>query len=234
MARPLSFALETEANELRRRIALGDTAPVDIKRALQQLGVLSVFMPMQDTFSGMCLKYQEKRFMLINSGVALGRQHFTIAHELYHLFVQKEFSSRICDQNPSDPIEKQANDFATLFLMPRSGIIEEFKKFEIIYKADVNIAHILYLHQYFGVSFQSMIYRLNNLNLISDPQKEAFLEYSPTVVAKEYGYSTSLYFPSQERLVLGDYSAKAQSLFTKELISEGHLIDLLSEIKLDE
>lgn len=42
------------------------------------------------------------------------------------------------------------------------------------------------------------------------------------------------YTPTNEKIVLGDYSAKAQSLFNKELISEGHLIDLLSEIKLDE
>ena len=56
MARPLSITLEIEANELRRRIALGDTAPVDTRKALQQLGVLCVFMPMQETFSGMCLR----------------------------------------------------------------------------------------------------------------------------------------------------------------------------------
>ena len=79
-----------------------------------------------------------------------------------------------------------------------------------------------------------MIYRLNNLGLISDKQKETFLLYQPTAVAREYGYSTSLYTPTNEKIVLGDYSAKAQSLFNKELISEGHLIDLLSEIKLDE
>ena len=69
MARPLSITLEIEANELRRRIALGDTAPVDTRKALQQLGVLCVFMPMQETFSGMCLKHKEKRFMLVNSKV---------------------------------------------------------------------------------------------------------------------------------------------------------------------
>lgn len=39
MARPLSIALEIDANELRRRISLGDTAPVDTRKALQQLGV---------------------------------------------------------------------------------------------------------------------------------------------------------------------------------------------------
>ena len=61
MARPLSITLEIEANELRRRIALGDTAPVDTRKALQQLGVLCVFMPMQETFSGMCLKHKEKK-----------------------------------------------------------------------------------------------------------------------------------------------------------------------------
>ena len=43
MARPLSITLEIEANELRRRIALGDTAPVDTRKALQQLGVLCIY-----------------------------------------------------------------------------------------------------------------------------------------------------------------------------------------------
>ena len=181
MARPLSITLEIDANELRRRIALGDTAPVDTRKALQQLGVLCVFMPMQETFSGMCLKHKEKRFMLVNSKVALGRQHFTIAHELYHLFIQEEFSSQICPQSSSDPVEKQADCFATFFLMPRNGVIEEFKKLGMKYTADVNIAHVLYLQQYFGVSFQSMIYRLNNLGLISDKQKETFLLYQPTI-----------------------------------------------------
>ncbi len=234
MARPLSIELESQANELRRRISLGDTAPVDTKKALQQLGVLCVFLPMQGSFSGMCMKYQDKRFMLVNSSEVLGRQHFTVAHELYHLFIQEEFSSQVCAINSSDPIEKRADAFATLFLMPRNGIIEEFKKLGIKYTTEINTAHILYLQNYFGVSFQSMIYRLANLDLISNQQKENFLEVSPATVAKQYGYGTDLYFPTNEKLVLGDYSAKAQSLFDKELISEGHLIDLLSEIKLDE
>ena len=234
MARPLSIALEIDANELRRRISLGDTAPVDTRKALQQLGVLCVLMPMQESFSGMCLKYKDKRFMLVNSKVALGRQHFTIAHELYHLFIQDQFSSQICPMNSTDSVEKKADTFATLFLMPRNGGIEEFKKLGLSYPSDVNVAHILYLQHYFGVSFQSMIFRMNNLNLISDTQKENFLQCQPTVIAKEYGYSKNLYTPTNESIVLGDYSAKAQSLFNKELISEGHLINLLSAIKLDE
>lgn len=99
MARPLSITLEIEANELRRRIALGDTAPVDTRKALQQLGVLCVFMPMQETFSGMCLKHKEKRFMLVNSKVALGRQHLLL-HMNYIIYLFKRNFLRRFALNP--------------------------------------------------------------------------------------------------------------------------------------
>ena len=89
MARIPEYQYENEASRLRARFLLGDRLPVDIESLLVDQGIITVYTPMSDSFSGMCLKYDEQtNFILINSKMPMGRQNFTVAHEFYHLFVQ--------------------------------------------------------------------------------------------------------------------------------------------------
>ena len=39
----------------------------------------------------MLVKQDDVKFMLINANHSIGKQNFSIAHELYHLFVQENF-----------------------------------------------------------------------------------------------------------------------------------------------
>lgn len=49
----------------------------------------------------------------INSDMNLGRQRFTLAHELYHLLIEKDFKFKVCNDNDSNETsEKEANIFA--------------------------------------------------------------------------------------------------------------------------
>ena len=116
MARIPEYQYENEASRLRARFLLGDRLPVDIESLLVDQGIITVYTPMSDSFSGMCLKYDEQtNFILINSTMPMGRQNFTVAHELYHLFVQDPNSYEVhsCDiNNPQSTIEKHANSFA--------------------------------------------------------------------------------------------------------------------------
>ena len=89
MARIPEYQYENEASKLRAKFLLGDRLPVDMESLLVEQGILTVYTPMSENFSGMCLKYDEStNFILINSNMVMGRQNFTVAHELYHLFVQ--------------------------------------------------------------------------------------------------------------------------------------------------
>lgn len=238
MARTPEYLIENEASQLRERFYLGDRLPVDIEGLLLKQGILTVFTPMSADFSGMCLKYDDKtNFMLVNSDIVLGGQNFTIAHELYHLYVQDthEFKVHSCDIiNPQSPIERHANTFASYFLMPRAGVIDVMQRIGCS-KKNVNAAHIIVMCNYFGVSYLAMLVRVNKILVLSQERFEALKEVQPVSMAKEFGLKTDVFVkPIVKEKVIGDYASKAQSLYESELISKGHLIELLDDIKLSE
>ena len=84
--RPNKFVIEKQVSEFRSDNGLSLSEPIALKSLLLKLNILTIFRPLSENFSGMCLKDKSgHRFMLVNSNQSQGRQHFTIAHELYHL-----------------------------------------------------------------------------------------------------------------------------------------------------
>jgi len=223
--------LEKAAVEFRKECGYNTDNPIRVKSLLQQLNVLTIFRKMEGTFSGMSLKVNEDRFMLINSTHSIGRQHFTIFHELYHLYIQKDFERIICD-GPKDSKNKKeesnADIFAANVMLPRDGILnfipaEQLKKDKILFST------ILALEQYYSCSHQAMLIRLENLNLITQKMKDSFAT-DVIVEAQKYGYDTALYEAGNENLVIGDYGVKAKRLFDEEIISKAHYLELMREL----
>ena len=129
--------IEQQAHEIRNKWGLTLFEPIRLKSLLIQLNVLTVFQSMSNEFSGMAVKIGKgvdtQRFMLVNSNSTLGRQHFTICHELYHLFVQEDFFSMICEAgrfDKKDIEEYNADWFAAYFLLPEAGIMRLIPKQE--------------------------------------------------------------------------------------------------------
>ncbi len=237
MARIPEYLIENEASQLRERFFLGDRLPVDIEGLLLKQGILTVFTPMSSDFSGMCLKYKDNtNFILVNSNMVLGRQNFTIAHELYHLFIQedKEFKVHSCEiVSPQSAIERHANTFASYFLLPRAGVIDVMQRIGCD-KKTINVAHVIVMCNYFGVSYMAMLVMINKLLKLTPERLDALKEVQPVSMAKEFSLKTDIFEkPKEKEKVIGDYASKAQSLYESGLISKGHLIELLSDIKLD-
>ena len=236
MARTAEYIIEGEANDLRDRFFFGNRLPVDIEGLLIKQGILTVFTKMSTDFSGMCLKYsKDTNFILINSDIVLGRQNFTIAHELYHLFVQddNDFKVHSCDvTNPQSPIERHANTFASYFLLPQAGIVEVMERIECN-KKTINAAHIIMMCNYFGVSYKAMLIRLDKILGLPRDRYDILNAVQPIPTAMAFSLDTEVFEkPKVKEKVIGDYSSKAQSLYESGLISKGHLIELLDEIKL--
>jgi hypothetical protein len=74
--------------------------------------------------------------------------------------------------------------------------------------------------------------RLKKMKLISQGYYD---EYSNGVKqsARRYGYLTTLYEPTNEKLVIGPYGSLANKLFDNNHISEGHYRELMSAIGID-
>lgn len=226
--------VESQVSKFRRTMGLSDSEAVNLKSLLLKLNVLTIFRPLSDNFSGMSLKSGEKRFMLINSNHSISRQNFTIAHELYHLYIDQNPIPHNCyGSGKKSDIEQCADAFAQMFLMPSDGVMQMIPEDELI-DGQVSMASVLRIEHYFSVSYSSVLNRLFDLKLIDRNQRKSFMEYSVKKTAREYGYDMSLYEAGNENLTIGDFGEKARKLFDKEKISEGHYIELLQKIGIDD
>ena len=233
--KPNKFVIEKQVLEFRMDNGLSTSEAITLKSLLLKLNILTIFRPLSDNFSGMCLKDTSgHRFMLINSNQPRGRQHFTIAHELYHLYMEERPTPHKC--NPGfgnkNPVEQCADMFASSLLMPEAGLCQLIPETELKTK-DISIATILKLEHYFSVSRSALLYRLLNIGLISENTRSRLAEIRVKYSARCFGYDTALYEPANEGLVIGDFGEKARFLFEQEKISEGHYLELLHKININ-
>lgn len=228
--------LEKAAVQFRSEHGISTKDAIRLKSLLQKLNTITIFKPLVHDFSGMALKTGNHenvyRFMLVNSGQSTGKQHFTICHELYHLYIQKNFVSRICKtglfDKKQDREEYNADVFASFLLLPTDGLIELIPDKEL-HEKQISLSTIVYLEQFFSCSRRALLYRLKRMKLITDAIYDL---YTPNVKrsALEYGYNTSLYEPGNDGVIIGDYGTSAKKLFDKDLISQSHYFSLLADL----
>lgn len=216
------------AAKFRSELGIGLAEPVNAKTLIRKLGITVMYRPLSENSFGISCMSMGKRFMLVNSNSTRGRQHFTIAHELYHLYYDEKPTPHICDSVVSTE-EKNANRFAASLLMPREGILTMVSKEEIA-KHAVYLVTVLRMEQLFGVSRMTLLIRLKDLGLIDQPCLDKLKGVPVKESAMEYGYDLSLYESGNEGLVIGDFGEKARRLFELGKISEGHYIELLNMI----
>ncbi|MCU7491351.1 MAG: ImmA/IrrE family metallo-endopeptidase [Ignavibacteria bacterium] len=227
------LAIKKAAIEFRELKGFGSCDSIDTHKLLKDNNVITVFRKLDPDFSGMALKADEMNFILINASHSIGRQNFTILHEMYHLFIQTSFSSMLCNAGAFDKqqgIEYEADWFAVNALMPEQGILERIPASEL--KKNISLATILDIEQYFACSRSALLIQLKEMNLITSEQFHEFknkVKYN----AKLYGYDTALYNEGNDGMVIGDYGLKARTLFEREFISESNYASLMREIGID-
>ena len=223
---------------LKMRVAAGviPSEPIHTKTLLRKLGVMVMYRPLSERACGLSMRSADgaMKFMLINSNNSRGRQHFTICHELFHLYYDEEPKPHVCGTPgmEKDPSEINANAFASALLLPPAGVLAQIPPEEIKSRR-VTMATMLRLEQLFGVSHQSLCYCLRHMRLLTEDELQVHLEESKRIqqIASEYGYDTSLYQGGNEGVVIGDFGEKARRLFDMERISEGHYVELLNLLK---
>lgn len=232
--KPNKFIIEKQVSAFRADNGLSSSEPVALKSLLLKLNVLTVFRHLSENFSGMCLKdASEHRFMLINSNQPRGRQHFTIAHELYHLFIEEKPTPHKCNPGYSkNAVEQSADMFASSLLMPEAGICQLIPEKELKSK-EVSLGTILKLEHYFSVSRSALLYRLLNMGIITECTRSRLAEIGVKSSAKCFGYDTALYEAANDGLVIGDFGEKARNLFDQGKISESHYTELLHIININ-
>lgn len=139
------------------------TIPVPIEELAHQLDISDIHEMSSDGFEGGLVTNEARThgLILVNSQAHRVRKRFTIAHELCHFLIPRHKSpggrfqcSRedmrqwlSKDQEAVRKMEAEANEFASLILMPPRRLQIELAKFE-----DPDISQILSLAQLFDVS----------------------------------------------------------------------------------
>ena len=219
---------ETLAAKFRYDNGLSQSEPINAKMLIRKLNVTLVYRPLSESSYGIsCKSATGKMFVLINSRSTRGRQHFTIAHELYHLYYDLNLVPHMCCGGPATGEEKNANRFASALLMPREGVLSCVSGEEIA-SHDVNIATVLRMEQLFGVSHSTLLIRLKDLGLITPARYEMLDRLPVKETAREWGYDSALFEPGNDGVVIGDFGEKARKLFETGKISEGHYHELMN------
>ncbi|MBN2794152.1 MAG: ImmA/IrrE family metallo-endopeptidase [Clostridia bacterium] len=225
--------INAEAIELRDKFGQDNFGAVDIFSMISDSDEITVvFYPMSENLSGLCIREEKNKIIGINSKLSYGRQRFTMAHELYHLYYHDRLGATLCPKDldsKKDPIEIEANTFASYFLMPyealRSFVTEKINK----KKGELMLEDVVRIEQHFGMSRMATLWRL---------VKEGYLSFEDSSSMKSgivgsaltLGYDDKLYKPTKNErqyFTLGKYIKQAGKLIDEDKISNGKYEELL-------
>ena len=138
-----------------------DTSINNMVNLVENSGVfiltLPLILPKLDAFSTWAHLDFERPIIAVSSGKPMDRMRFNIAHELGHLVLHQPINESI------KVIEKQADDFASEFLLPEKAMRNELTP-------PISLTELARMKLRWGVSMQALIYRARNLKIINDRQ----------------------------------------------------------------
>jgi len=189
------------AEQERNRLKLG-TDPIDNPSAvLDSQGILVLALELASGISGFTFRSDPAIVCAVNALDARVRQRYSLAHEYCHAVCDIGDTPGIVSRadQEKDFREVRADVFAACFLMPEEGIKsflaargkaipsripapqmvrEEFVEYEARRTErarEIDIIDIVIMAKTFGVSRESAIWRLRNLNMINARKQEVFL-----------------------------------------------------------
>lgn len=231
----LKSSIELNSNALKMRKILNEdhSSPMDIFSLVNNLkSVTLVFYPMSDRISGMCIKEENSKVIAINSNMSYGRQRFTTAHELYHLYFEKGFRNVVCEKEIDGTkldSEKEADIFASYLLAPYDSLKDYIEENNMLNNRMLTIEDIINMEQFYQLSHQAMLYRLVYDNYIDWETYNNF-KMAVSQKAMRLGYDDKIYKASPEEkkyFSIGEYVQKVEELKKRDLISNGKYEELL-------
>jgi Zn-dependent peptidase ImmA (M78 family) len=150
----------------RRELGLGDDSPLpDILALLEASGLRAFGHPLGvDGIDGAYEVVRDQPFILFNVEKVPQRIRFTLAHEYgHHVLGHGARPPEHVKAGDPSPVEREANIFASAFLMPEAGIS---RWFDAHGRPSVDLDTVTRIAAAFGVSAWAMRYCLQNLRYL--------------------------------------------------------------------
>lgn len=168
--------LELKANG---KIAeLGKSSRIIKEEIFAVIAEYSIFLqyPIEDDeLCGFVCPKKGKLFSFVNSYIPFDKQVFAAAHELYHIWFDKDILAQgelikndVLDLNGKNELsqkEAMANRFAAMFLVPKNVLKDELNQMDLR-QNEVNLAQIVKLMDTFGVPYKTIVRRLYEIEFI--------------------------------------------------------------------
>lgn len=151
---------EDAAASLRRMWGLGQAPISNMLHLLESKGVRVYSITIEarevDAFS---VWHENTPFVFLNTFKTAEHSRFDAGHELGHLV--RDRHSMLHGKAHSPEMEREANAFASAFLMPRDDVIARRPLL-------VTVPQLIELKSYWGVSLAALAYRMNVLGLLTE------------------------------------------------------------------
>jgi len=221
-------AAEDVATTERNRLGLGDGPIGDLWGILETDVGLRIFaMPMTSRkIAGMFLFSEDfGGCIAVNANHPEEKRRSTVAHEYAHFLTNDRYKPEITilsayQRAPEG--ERFAEAFARNFLMPTAGLSRRYHALRRAKDKPITPADVLTLSHLYRVSFQTMIWRLEELKLLPSGAWNKFhsLGFKPNTARELLNLPAST--PELSLLPLRYETLAAQS-YMKGLLSEGQL-----------
>jgi Zn-dependent peptidase ImmA (M78 family)/DNA-binding Xre family transcriptional regulator len=160
--------LPLDANGDQRLASLADQIEAELK--------VDVFVDAfpADALSGAAITDTGFPLLFVNSAFTRPRSLFTLAHELGHLLAGHSDDGVSLDREltGSTDAERTANAFAARFLLPESEIVSTLEQ------DGRRMSTLVDLTDQYGVSYETLVYRLHNLRLIDADGRDRLMALS--------------------------------------------------------
>ncbi|HEV3428323.1 MAG TPA: XRE family transcriptional regulator [Paraburkholderia sp.] len=151
---------EDAAASLRRIWGLGEAPIGNLVHLLESKGIrlysLAIEAREVDAFS---VWHEGNPFVFLNTIKSAEHSRFDAAHELGHLV--RDRHSMLHGKIHSPDMEREANAFASAFLMPKASVLARRTGI-------VTVGKLIQLKQNWGVSLAALAFRMNQLGLLSE------------------------------------------------------------------
>lgn len=249
---------ERIASQERQRLGLGYTPIENVVNVLSDSGVCASLVPLSAEISGISIMQDNGFHVFVNSSHSPARQRFSLAHEFAHVLLDLKHDSRVVISQNSDANalrEVRANAFAAAFLAPEEGCMRfihacgkgkpsrvEYSSFNehsevsanernIAVEQSIQLYDILLLADHFGISPETAVYRLANVRLLSEKERDGFFTSlrnggvkrfsgvfrSPSICREDQGSSF------RDRLM-----GLALEAFRRGLVTTGRIVEIAS------
>lgn len=154
----------TLAEEIRNELDLGNYPATSLIKVLEErYGIKFFFNELDGNGSAAASVSEYGLCVLISSSEPAWRQHFSLAHELFHIITWSEqlLNQVSSNQKLWDHNESLANAFAAGLLVPTEALHHEIRQLP-----KLNDAGIVSIARQFGVSLEALLWRMANLSII--------------------------------------------------------------------